>query len=120
MTAVFAAPARVRILRPAALDWHDQAACRNSDPELWFPEQGDGTAPAKALCRACPVREQCLLAAITGPVAEYGIWGGFADHSRVLIGRRYRAGIPLADIIAEDDEKFYGRLDAKAPSRKAA
>jgi WhiB family transcriptional regulator, redox-sensing transcriptional regulator len=121
MTAVFAAPARVRILRPAALDWHRRAACQYSDPELFFPEQGAVTAEAKALCRACPVREECLLAAITAPSAEYGIWGGFAERARRLIARRYRTGTPLAGIIAEDDERFYARAEnPSARLRKAA
>src|SRR5215208_2951394 len=41
--------------------WLDQAACRDLDPEGFFPESGEQTkaAEAKAICSGCQVRDQC-------------------------------------------------------------
>lgn len=46
-------------------NWRTRAACREEDPDLFFPIGSTGPAlvqaeEAKAVCHACPVREQCL------------------------------------------------------------
>ena len=67
------------------LRWQDSAACIGADPAIFFPESGDPVGPAKALCRACPVREQCLAVALErGEV--HGVWGGLSAKER----RKYR------------------------------
>ena len=67
------------------LRWQDSAACTGIDPAIFFPESGDPVGPAKALCRACPVREQCLAVALErGEV--HGVWGGLSAKER----RKYR------------------------------
>jgi hypothetical protein len=53
------------------------AACRSSDPALFFPEPGDQAAEAAAvaICAGCPVRAACYAgAAARGE--RWGIWGG--------------------------------------------
>lgn len=77
-------------------DWRDRAACRDEDPELFFPI-GDGVAAqdqvgrAKAVCARCPVRQQCLQFALsTGQDA--GIWGGLTAEERRDLRRSGRAG----------------------------
>lgn len=47
------------------MDWRHRAVCREEDPELFFPIGNTGPAllqieEAKAVCRRCPVMEQCL------------------------------------------------------------
>ena len=50
------------------LEWQGRAACRDVDPELFFPASHDYTAPANvralieagAVCGRCPVRRECL------------------------------------------------------------
>ncbi len=47
------------------MDWRHNAVCREEDPELFFPIGNTGPAllqieEAKAVCRRCPVIEQCL------------------------------------------------------------
>jgi WhiB family transcriptional regulator, redox-sensing transcriptional regulator len=75
------------------------AACRDSDPELFFPI---GTGPqdraqveaAKAVCAPCLVRTRCLSWALEH-AQQYGVWGGLdADERRRMITgrRRQRAG----------------------------
>ena len=67
------------------LPWQDSAACIGADTAIFFPESGDPVSPAKALCRACPVREQCLADALErGEV--HGVWGGLSVKER----RKYR------------------------------
>lgn len=67
-------------------DWRHRAACRNEDPELFFPIGTSGPAllqveQAKAVCRRCPVSAECLTWAMDRP-EEYGIWGGLTEGER--------------------------------------
>ena len=63
--------------------WHDDAACASIDPELWFPEVGAAasTGAARAVCAACPVRTECLTAALERG-EQHGIWGGLTTRER--------------------------------------
>lgn len=63
------------------MDWRDQAACRDADPDLWFPEPGQSTRPAKDICWTCPVREACLNDALDVGEA-FGIRGGYSAKER--------------------------------------
>lgn len=114
MTAVFQAPATRRIMpRPAELAWHEEARCTSTDPDAFFPDDGDPAGPGKAVCRACPVREACLLFALSSPVFEWGTWGGFAERDRRRVARKWRAGQSAAALIADDDARFYAIADSK-------
>jgi WhiB family redox-sensing transcriptional regulator len=72
------------------MDWRDHAACREADPELFFPIGNTGPAlvqieQAKRVCRRCPVIGACLHWAVeTGQDA--GVWGGLSEEER----RAYR------------------------------
>jgi WhiB family redox-sensing transcriptional regulator len=71
-------------------DWRELAACRNSDPETFFPVGTTGPAidmidKATAICGSCSVQEECLLYALETN-QEAGVWGGLAEDDR----RRYR------------------------------
>jgi Transcription factor WhiB len=50
-------------------------ACRDADPDVFFPGPGESDAAAKAICAACPVRLTCLAIAITNR-ERAGVWGG--------------------------------------------
>lgn len=66
------------VLPPA---WHRDAACQEADPELFFPERGDSTRPAKLICSKCPVQLDCLRDALeTGE--KWGIRGGMSPLAR--------------------------------------
>ncbi|MEU3901563.1 MULTISPECIES: WhiB family transcriptional regulator [unclassified Streptomyces] len=73
-------------------DWREHAACRTEDPDLFFPIGTTGpaalqTEQAKAVCRTCPVREQCLRWALdTGQ--SIGVWGGTSELERRALKRR--------------------------------
>ncbi len=76
-------------------DWRNSAACRTEDPDLFFPIGTSGpallqTEQAKAVCRRCPVREQCLQWALrTGQ--SIGVWGGTSEEERRALKRRTAA-----------------------------
>ncbi len=47
------------------MNWRHEAACRQEDPDLFFPVGSSGPAllqieEAKSVCRRCPVQEACL------------------------------------------------------------
>jgi WhiB family redox-sensing transcriptional regulator len=74
-------------------DWRDRAACRGEDPELFFPIGTTGrdydaqVEEAKAVCRGCPVRTECLDWAYR--TRADGIWGGTTEQERAAARRRH-------------------------------
>lgn len=71
---------------------HDAKACAERPSEWWYPdERSIDAARAKAICRSCPVRFECLEASLDPTLPElYGIWGGLdeSDRRRIMAGRR--------------------------------
>lgn len=61
--------------------WIDRAACRESDPELFWPSTGEDPRAAIAICEECPVRQECLDYALTLGEMD-GIWGGTSGRQR--------------------------------------
>ncbi len=78
----------LEVLRSEGLDmeWQDLANCRGADPDLFFPERGASTRTAKAICRECTVRVDCLEFAIVSS-EKFGIWGGLSERERRKIRR---------------------------------
>jgi len=79
--------------REGGIEWRRSAACRDVDPEIFFPDaESDAErrmARAKAICARCPVREQCRQDAIERREPA-GIWGGTTPEQRVVIRRKQR------------------------------
>lgn len=75
-------------------DWRELSACKDADPNIFFPEQDDRTAIklAKAICDACQVREQCLEDAMVRR-EKHGIWGGKDEKERRRMYRQRRRTI---------------------------
>jgi WhiB family redox-sensing transcriptional regulator len=75
------------------VDWRHRSACLDEDPDLFFPLGKTGLQvlrqieDAKAVCRRCDVREECLAWAITSG-QEHGVWGGTSEDERRSIRRR--------------------------------
>jgi WhiB family redox-sensing transcriptional regulator len=72
----------------AAQDWRLRAACRFTDPDLFFPVSNAGhsvdqVTAAKVVCAACPVLAECLAFALRTRQA-HGIWGGMTEDERRL------------------------------------
>jgi WhiB family redox-sensing transcriptional regulator len=69
----------------AGLDWQDYAACRDVDPDLFFPLGTVGASlpqieQAKRVCRMCPVSGPCLRWALDH--GDAGVWGGTTEEER--------------------------------------
>ncbi|MFA1544763.1 WhiB family transcriptional regulator [Actinomadura chokoriensis] len=74
------------------MDWRHRAACRDVDPELFFPIGNTGPAilqieEAKQVCRRCDVTEACLRWALESG-QESGVWGGMGEDERRALKRR--------------------------------
>lgn len=67
--------------------WRARAACRGTDPELFFPELGGNATAAKAVCAGCPVRAPCLAYAVSTP-ERHGVFGGLDERERRGMGLR--------------------------------
>lgn len=67
-------------------EWAHDAACKNMDGNVFFPERGVPAETAKAVCRGCPVRLQCLEYALTAK-ERFGIWGGMSERERRRLRR---------------------------------
>lgn len=76
-------------------DWQSRAACRGPQSVVFYPpsyverrdERREREREAKAICRSCQVRAECLDYALR--IREpHGIWGGLseAERRKVLAG----------------------------------
>lgn len=83
------------------MGWQTAAACRDTDPELFFPPTEDDTSVAVArhllavrpVCQPCPVAAECLRWALdTGQ--DYGLWAATTPTGRRAIRRDRLAGVP--------------------------
>jgi WhiB family redox-sensing transcriptional regulator len=75
--------------------WQENSACRQADPEMFFPIGSTGSALdriqiAKALCESCKVTETCLQYALETN-QEAGVWGGYAEDERRRLRKRWLA-----------------------------
>jgi len=70
-----------------SFDWRHSARCRDDDPETLFV-QGAQQRDAREVCRACPVRTECLAHALDNRI-RFGVWGGMTERERrALLKRR--------------------------------
>lgn len=78
--------------RPTGLEltlpppWTRDALCSQTDPEAFFPEKGQPTRRAKAICARCQVRAECLAYALKNR-ERFGIWGGLSAMERRALER---------------------------------
>ncbi|MFO1538331.1 MAG: WhiB family transcriptional regulator [Actinomycetota bacterium] len=76
--------------------WREDARCRDgaaSLTALFFSEDPGDIARAKDYCVACPVRAQCLTAALDDDAA-YGVWGGELVVDGRVVAQAPRRGRP--------------------------
>jgi hypothetical protein len=87
---------------PADDEWRDLAACRDTDPSIFFPEAVGGSPrttggmnaaemaqyeTARRICIECPVRPECLGDALAG--REYGVRAGLTVSQRRAFAREW-------------------------------
>ena len=76
-------------------EWRRAAACRDTDPDLFFPVGTTGPAieqiaNAKAVCRQCDSQTACLEFALATN-QDSGIWGGTSEEERRKLRRQWVA-----------------------------
>jgi len=75
--------------------WRADAACQDTDPDLFFPVGTTGPAleqiaTAQAVCRSCAVQHECLeFALMTNQ--DSGIWGGTSEEERRKLRKAWLA-----------------------------
>ena len=79
----------------ASDEWRRVAACRDTDPDLFFPVGTTGPAieqieNAKAVCRECEAQAPCLEYALATN-QDSGVWGGTSEEERRDLRHRARA-----------------------------
>src|SRR5690606_38586989 len=84
------------------MDWRHRAACRDVDPERFFPIGNTRPAilqieDAKQVCQRLDVTYACLICALEY-VQEAGVWGGMSEDERRALKRRTRAGTRALNI----------------------
>jgi len=89
-------------------EWELRAACRDRSPSAWFDRSK--AERAKVICGFCPVRDDCLAAALVReqglPKSQrHGIVAGLTGGERWQLARK------------QDQER---KADQKAPAPKAA
>ena len=96
----------------------DGALCREVDMgELFFPEKGGTTTPAKQICRLCPVREACLEYALEQD-ERFGVWGGLSERERRRLRRDASAvSAPAAPTQCERCGGEVSQIGAHRPRR---
>jgi WhiB family redox-sensing transcriptional regulator len=76
-------------------DWREHAACRDTNPDLFFPVGTTGPAieqieQAKAVCNECLSQAPCLeFALITNQ--DSGVWGGTSEEERRKLRKAWLA-----------------------------
>lgn len=79
----------------ASDSWRQNAACRDTNPDLFFPVGTTGPAieqieAAKAVCMQCEAINDCLEYALATN-QDSGIWGGTSEEERRKIRRENQA-----------------------------
>ncbi|NGX09189.1 WhiB family transcriptional regulator [Mycobacteroides franklinii] len=76
--------------------------CHVADADLWFAESPADLERAKALCADCPIRSQCLAAALDR-AEPWGVWGGEILEQGSIVARKRPRGRPRKDSLPDAD-----------------
>jgi WhiB family redox-sensing transcriptional regulator len=76
-------------------DWRTAAACRSTEPDMFFPIGSTGNAldaiaSAKRVCNACEAINPCLDFALATN-QESGVWGGTSEDERRKLRKQWLA-----------------------------
>jgi WhiB family redox-sensing transcriptional regulator len=85
-------------------EWWDEAQCRDGEASLsgvFFSEELQDIARAKAICAECPVMNECLEGAIVRR-EPWGVWGGQLFLNGKILATKRRRGRPPKNPRPED------------------
>ena len=98
--------------------WAAKGSCATSDPDALFVK-GAAQNRAKAVCRSCPVRMECLSFALDNKI-QFGVWGGMTERERRALLRR-RPGVQswqrLLEAARDEQVRLIDLLDKEVPAR---
>jgi WhiB family transcriptional regulator, redox-sensing transcriptional regulator len=63
------------------IEWQLRAACRPEPIERFYANDPEDVRSALEICRGCPVRVECLEAAVARG-EWFGVWGGTTERER--------------------------------------
>ena len=78
-------------------NWRIAARCRTADAEGLFVT-GARQREARAICRTCPVRTECLAHALDHRI-EFGVWGGMTERERRALLRARPHVVSWAELL---------------------
>jgi WhiB family redox-sensing transcriptional regulator len=90
--------------------WVSRALCRGKDPDELFV-RGAAQRKAAAICRHCPVMQECAAEALDNKV-EYGVWGGMTERQRRALLNQHPEVVSWADFL---DKRKYRRIAGQRP-----
>jgi len=90
-----AANSNLRAVTAEDRAWVSNAQCQDSDPDKLFV-RGAAQRRAAAMCRHCPVIQECGAEALDNKV-EYGIWGGMTERQRRALLKDHPEVVSWAD-----------------------
>lgn len=73
--------------------------CHEEEADLWFAESPVELERAKALCADCPLRRECLDAALERQ-EPWGVWGGEIIDRGTIVARKRPRGRPRKHPVA--------------------
>jgi WhiB family redox-sensing transcriptional regulator len=74
-------------------EWRAHAACRNFNPDVFFPGITESRELAMSICAECPVKEICLEENID---ERAGIYGGTSGRQRIEIRKNRYSKAPCS------------------------
>ncbi len=96
-------------------DWRRDARCRRRDPNELFVT-GARQREVREVCRACPVRTECLAHALDHEI-EFGVWGGMTERERRALLRRRPDVACWADLLLQARDEYERAQAARAPGK---
>ncbi|MCV7378196.1 transcriptional regulator [Mycobacterium alsense] len=95
---------------PAAAEavggWASKALCADADPDGLFVT-GAAQRKAAALCRHCPVMQECAAEALDNRV-EFGIWGGMTERQRRALLQHHPEVVSWSTFLSERQKRSVG------------
>ena len=77
--------------------------CRVGEVDRWFSESPAELERAKQLCKACPIRAECLAGALRRK-EPWGVWGGEIFECGAIVARKRPRGRPRKTAVEGDRE----------------
>jgi WhiB family redox-sensing transcriptional regulator len=83
--------------------WMTEGACVDNERIEWFPADELLALEAKAVCRTCRVKAQCLSYALAHH--EYGVWGGTTEQERRALRKLARPRAPRSSTQENSEDR---------------